>query len=88
MGVSIVGIDDVPIAYYRAKLAQEAVMRAGELPFQYNRARPGHRVPIALSMVGSAGRALKRGALTCADPDHRGTVGFAAWLAVQGQPGH
>ena len=153
VGVSIVGIDDLPMSYYRAKLAQEAVMRESDLPVSilrstqfhelvlgalamlarrrvspragvplqpvataeaatviadvagraptgmtttlagpqieslsdlaraYNRARPGHRVPIALPMIGAAGRALKRGALTCPDPDHRGTVEFGDWLS-------
>ena len=155
--VSIVGIDDLPIAYYRAKLAQEAVTRESEIPFsivrstqfhelvqgalatmarlkisprsaaplqsvasseaaaavadvataaptgaittvagpaieplsafarEYNRVRPGRRVPIALPLVGAAGRALKRGALTCADPDQRGTIGFGTWLADHGE---
>lgn len=151
--ISIVGIDDVPMSYYRAKLAQETVVResgvqfsivrstqfhdlvAGALatmarfgisprsgaPLQpiasadaavviadvagapptglittvagpevetlrtlardYNRTRGGHRIPLALPMIGAAGRALKQGALTCPQPDHRGTITFADWLS-------
>ena len=153
VNVSIVGIDDVPIGYYRAKLAQEAVMREGDVPFsivrstqfhelvlaalaftarlrisprgelplqpvtsaeagaviadvaeraptgaitnvagpaieslsalarEYSRAQPARRLPVALPLIGAPGRALKRGALTCADPEHRGRVGFGAWLS-------
>jgi uncharacterized protein YbjT (DUF2867 family) len=36
--VSIVGIDRVPLAYYRAKLAAEDVVRAGQVPFTILRA--------------------------------------------------
>ena len=36
--VSIVGVDRVPLAYYRAKLAAEGVVRAGPVPFTILRA--------------------------------------------------
>lgn len=153
VGVSIVGIDAVPMAYYRAKLDQEAVLCAGAVPFSivrstqfheliagtlatmarfgispragaplqpvasvqtaaviadvasaaptgaittvggpeietlgalaraWSRAGGRHRLPLPLPLVGAAGRSLKRGGLTCPEPDHRGTTTFAAWLA-------
>jgi uncharacterized protein YbjT (DUF2867 family) len=152
VGVSIVGIEQVPMAYYRAKLDQEAVWREGmvgwsivrstqfhelvdgalsamarlrispraaarlqpigsvevaqvladaalagptgavttvagpeistlsELARQWAQARRRRGLPLALPLVTAAGRALRRGALTCSAPDHRGTQTFAAWL--------
>jgi uncharacterized protein YbjT (DUF2867 family) len=40
--VSIVGIDDVPMGYYRVKLAQEAVVRESGRPFTILRATQFH----------------------------------------------
>jgi len=38
VAISIIGIDQVPISYYRAKLAQEEAVEAGPLPFSLLRA--------------------------------------------------
>ena len=43
------------------------------------RAAPG--VPLPLPLGPGLGRALRAGALTIADPDHRGAITFAQWLA-------
>jgi uncharacterized protein YbjT (DUF2867 family) len=42
VGVSIVGIDRVPYAYYEVKLAQEAVVRGGGVPWTIVRATQFH----------------------------------------------
>jgi uncharacterized protein YbjT (DUF2867 family) len=42
VGVSIVGIDRVPYSYYEVKLAQEAVVRAGSVPWTIVRATEFH----------------------------------------------
>jgi uncharacterized protein YbjT (DUF2867 family) len=42
VGVSIVGIDKVGGAYYKAKLAQEAAVRAGDVPWTILRATQFH----------------------------------------------
>jgi uncharacterized protein YbjT (DUF2867 family) len=38
VAISIIGIDQVPLAYYRAKLAQEEAIEAGPVPFSILRA--------------------------------------------------
>jgi uncharacterized protein YbjT (DUF2867 family) len=150
--ISIVGIDDVPMGYYRAKLTQEQLVKAGEVPWSivrstqfhelvgfglaalgrwrvsprsgavlqpvaareaagavmsvaleapgnrtvtvagpriqtvtalardWSAARGGRMVAVPLPLAGRVGRALRAGALTCADPDRRGETGFRAWL--------
>jgi uncharacterized protein YbjT (DUF2867 family) len=42
--ISIVGIDLVPISYYKAKLAQEEVLEAGEVPWTLLRATQFHQL--------------------------------------------
>jgi uncharacterized protein YbjT (DUF2867 family) len=42
--ISIVGIDRVPMAYYRAKLEQEAALAAGEVPWTLLRATQFHQL--------------------------------------------
>jgi uncharacterized protein YbjT (DUF2867 family) len=151
--VSIVGIEDVPLAYYRIKLEQERVVEAGGIPWTIVRSTQFHdlvgsllsaaarililpaasarfqpidveeaaaaiadvasapprgsRVNVAgpevlelralgrlwreatgrrtlevpIPLPGKLGRALREGRLTTAEPDVRGQVTFAAWLA-------
>lgn len=153
--VSIVGIDDVPMAYYRVKVAQEQVVRDADVPWTIVRATQFHdllagllaaaarwrivpaararfqpvdvqevaqavrdvvagepqrarmnvagpevhdlralgrvwrettgrrALPVPIPLPGSVGRALRAGALTCADPHVRGTTTFAVWLQAQ-----
>jgi uncharacterized protein YbjT (DUF2867 family) len=152
--ISIVGIDAVPMAYYRVKLEQERVVESGGLPWTIVRstqfhdllgvllsaAGRGHVSPAArarlqpvdvdevadavaavaiasprlaratvagpevhdlrslgrmwreatgrrtieipIPLLGRLGRALRDGALTCANPDVRGKRTFAAWLGT------
>ena len=42
VGISIVGIDDAPIAYYQAKVAQERVIEASAVPWTLLRATQFH----------------------------------------------
>jgi len=42
VGISIVGIDDAPIAYYRAKVEQEKVITGGPVPWSLLRATQFH----------------------------------------------
>ncbi len=52
VGVSIIGIDDVPMAYYRAKLAQEAIMRESDVPFSIVRSTQFHELVLgALALM-------------------------------------
>jgi uncharacterized protein YbjT (DUF2867 family) len=44
LAISIVGIDRVPLKYYRAKLAQEEAIEAGPLPFTILRATQFHQL--------------------------------------------
>lgn len=44
IGVSIVGIDDAPLAYYRAKVAQEKVVEASPVPWSLLRATQFHEL--------------------------------------------
>ena len=40
--ISIVGIDDFPLGYYRVKVEQEALVKGGEIPFSIVRATQFH----------------------------------------------
>ncbi len=152
--ISIVGIDRVPARYYRAKLAQEAIVRGGGVPWTIVRSTQFHELvagglaavgrwrlsprssialqpiaateaadviatiaserpraglvtvagpavaslselargwsgaldrrlaAVAIPVPGAMGRALRAGALTCPDPEHRGRTTFAQWLAT------
>jgi uncharacterized protein YbjT (DUF2867 family) len=42
--ISIVGIEDVPLSYYKVKLAQEQVLEAGEVPWTLLRATQFHQL--------------------------------------------
>jgi uncharacterized protein YbjT (DUF2867 family) len=42
VGISIVGIDDAPLAYYRTKVAQEQVITSGPVPWTLQRATQFH----------------------------------------------
>jgi uncharacterized protein YbjT (DUF2867 family) len=44
VGISIVGIDEAPIAYYRTKVAQEAVIEASPVPWSLLRATQFHEL--------------------------------------------
>jgi len=151
--ISIVGIDDFPLGYYRVKVEQEALVKAGDVPFSILRATQFHpfvafnfatmarmgllpridaplqpvdvgdvadvivevaagaptgatatvvgpeirpigelarawkegtgsrAIPLPMPLFGGAGKALKAGALTDADPDRRGTITFEQALA-------
>jgi uncharacterized protein YbjT (DUF2867 family) len=91
--VSIVGIDAVPMAYYRVKVEQEQVVEGGGVPWTIVRctqfhdllggllAAAGRRaIEIPIPLPGKLGRALREGRLTCASPEVRGTRTFAEWL--------
>ena len=53
VGVSIVGIDRVPYAYYEAKLAQEAAVRGAGVPWSIVRATQFHDL-LAMVFAGTA----------------------------------
>ena len=53
--LSIVGIDDVPTGYYRAKLAQERTARAGSVPVSVVRATQFHDFPAQVLSVTARG---------------------------------
>jgi uncharacterized protein YbjT (DUF2867 family) len=42
--ISIIGIDEVPVGYYKVKLAQEAVVEAGAVPWSILRASQFHQL--------------------------------------------
>jgi len=56
LAISIVGIDDHPYAYYRAKAEMERIVRAGSVPWTILRATQFHSlVPRFLGMVPAIG---------------------------------
>jgi uncharacterized protein YbjT (DUF2867 family) len=44
LAISIIGIDQVPLSYYRVKLAQEEAIESGPLPFSILRASQFHQL--------------------------------------------
>lgn len=54
VGISIVGIDEVPLAYYRAKLAQEHEIEQGVVPWSILRATQFH--DLLAMLFGATGR--------------------------------
>ena len=85
--VSIVGIDAMPMAYYRVKLEQERVVESADVPWPIVRSTQSGRyvVEIPIPLPGKLGRALCEGGLTCVNPDVRGTETFAAGLKANAQ---
>ncbi|MBS1882473.1 MAG: NAD(P)H-binding protein [Actinobacteria bacterium] len=56
LAISIIGIDRVPMKYYRAKLAQEAAIESGPIPFSILRASQFHQLlDMALSAAARFG---------------------------------
>ncbi|MBS1861105.1 MAG: NAD(P)H-binding protein [Actinobacteria bacterium] len=56
LAISIIGIDQVPMKYYRAKLAQEAAIESGPIPFSILRASQFHQLlDMALSAAARFG---------------------------------
>jgi uncharacterized protein YbjT (DUF2867 family) len=45
VAISIVGVDIVPLSYYRAKLAQEQILEGGPVPWSIVRATRFHELP-------------------------------------------
>ncbi len=64
----------------RQTVAGPEVLKLGQMARSW-RAIRGVRAPVVRApLPPKLGRALRGGALTDADPDHRGTVGWSAWL--------
>lgn len=63
--ISIVGIDDHPLAYYRAKVEQERILSAGSVPWSILRATQFH------SFLPRIGEMLRRGPLTLVPRGYR-----------------
>jgi len=53
--VSIIGIDEIPLPYYRAKLAAERLITAGPVPWTVFRTTQFHQL-VAVSSPRSTGR--------------------------------
>jgi uncharacterized protein YbjT (DUF2867 family) len=84
--VSIVGIDRVPVGYYRRKLAAEALVRAGPLPWTIVRGTQFH--PFMAAMLrrlafGSIG--IAPAGFRC-QPVDAGEFADALWRAVDDRP--
>lgn len=56
--VSIVGCDQVPLAYYRVKVAQERVVEAGPVPWSIVRATQFHELAATVFAAGARWRML------------------------------
>jgi uncharacterized protein YbjT (DUF2867 family) len=84
--VSIVGIDRVPVAYYRHKLAAEAVVRSGEVPWTIVRGTQFHDLIDALFRGLDRVRlpVVPRGWLC--QPIHVGDFADVLWDAVRRGP--
>ncbi len=85
--VSIVGVDRVPLAYYRAKLAAEGVVRAGPVPFtmlarRWQQAGGRSRPVLPVRIPGRIGRELRAGALTTA-AQPAGSITWDDYLAAR-----
>ncbi len=83
--LSIVGVDEVSIAYYRLKLEQEAVVRAGAVPWSIVRATQAH--PLVDAIVGAFARrrlAPRSGVLLA--PVDPGDAGEAIADVAEGTP--
>jgi uncharacterized protein YbjT (DUF2867 family) len=61
-------------------IAGPEVHELGELARAYKEAKGMRAAVVPLPLPPKLGRAMKGGALTIADPDHRGSTTFAEWL--------
>jgi uncharacterized protein YbjT (DUF2867 family) len=86
VSLSIVGIERVPIGYYRAKLAQEAVLREGPVPATVVRATQFHGLIGAAFAATARYGVLPTGRLPLQPVDPR-DVAVALAEAVEAGPG-
>jgi uncharacterized protein YbjT (DUF2867 family) len=68
---------------HRIRVAGPEVNTARDLALTWRRATGRRAVLVPLPIPGKLGRALRDGGLTAGQPDVRGTVTFAEWLAAQ-----
>jgi uncharacterized protein YbjT (DUF2867 family) len=68
---------------HRIRVAGPEVNTARDLALTWRRATGRRAVLVPLPIPGKLGRDLRDGALTAGQPDIRGTVTFAEWLAAQ-----
>jgi len=64
----------------RVEIAGPEIAPAGAFATQFKEARDRRALKLRLPFPGEVGRALKAGALTSPDAEHRGRVTFAEWL--------
>jgi uncharacterized protein YbjT (DUF2867 family) len=85
--VSIIGIERVPVRYYRAKLAQEEIVREGEVPWTIVRSTQFHElVADALAALGRWRLTPRSGALL--QPVAAREAAGAIAAVAGGGPGH
>ena len=65
----------------RYDVAGPEVLGLREMARQWKRATGRRAVPVSMPLPGKIGRALRAGALTDDQPDVRGKITFADWLA-------
>lgn len=67
----------------RAQIVGPDVVDARELAAIWRRVRRSRAIPTPIHVPGRIGRALRAGTLTTANPDARGGIRFAEWLAAR-----
>lgn len=87
IGLSIVGADRVPLGYYRAKVAQEAVLNGGEAPWSILRATQFHGLIAAVFAAAAHARVVPSGRLPLQPVDPRDVAVALADLAERGPSG-
>ncbi|HXW43571.1 MAG TPA: NAD(P)H-binding protein [Streptosporangiaceae bacterium] len=85
VAVAVADVTEGQPRHGRLQVAGPEVRTAAELARTWRRVtgRPALLLPVPLP--GKTGRELRQGALTATDPDVRGTIVFADWLAAREQ---
>jgi uncharacterized protein YbjT (DUF2867 family) len=68
----------------RETVAGPEVLELGEMARRWKRARGARAAVVPAPLPPKLGRAVRGGALTDSSPDHRGTIGWSAWLSERG----
>jgi uncharacterized protein YbjT (DUF2867 family) len=80
---AVADVAEGPPLGHRIRVAGPEVSTARDLALTWRHATGRRAVLVPLPIPGKLGRTLRQGGLTAGQPDVRGTVTFAEWLAAQ-----
>jgi uncharacterized protein YbjT (DUF2867 family) len=80
---AVADVAEGPPLGHRISVGGPEISTAKDLALTWRRATGRRAVLVPVPIPGKLGRTLRQGGLTAREPDVRGTVTFAEWLAAQ-----